>query len=281
MSILTDQAPAGGGQPPAGSGAGGDPGNQADWRSALPEDLRGEKVFESIKGKDWSEAGPLLAKGYVNAQRMVGAEKLVVPGEQATPDKYTYKLPEGVKPEHLNKPVIDNWLKELHEAGVPAKQADRILTRYLAEEHKLTTERKTAQEAQVKQWELSLKEEYGAKYDERLNYAKWALKSFGDKDGNLVKFLDQTNLGSHPAIVKFFADVGAKLADHKAVGGDGGPRFSSEPRDAAEAQAALTAFNRDPEKQKALFDKNHPQHDDVVRQREGLFKAAFPKDSDK
>ncbi len=296
MSVLTDPPAGGTGQSQAGSGSGSQAGNQ-DWRTSLPEDLRSEKAFESIKGKDWTEAGPVLAKSYLNAQRMVGAEKLVVPGPNATPeeqaafygkigrpetpDKYTYKLPEGVKPEQLNKTVVDSWLKELHEAGVPAKAADRIVSKYLADEYSNAQARTKAREKELQGWELGLKEELGAKYDEKLNYAKWALKEFGDVKGELAQFLDKSGFGSHPAIVKFFAEVGARMADDKARGTGGGPRFSQTPSTRAEAQAAMNTFNRDPEKQKALWDNKHPDHANVVKERETLFKTAFPKDDGK
>lgn len=296
MSVLTaDPAAAGGGQgnPPA---SGTPPGNPptTDWRTSLPDDLRTEKVFESIKGKDWNEAGPVLAKNYVNAQRMVGADKLVVPGPHATPeetaafygklgrpdtpDKYTYKLPEGLPAEQINKPLLDGWLKELHEAGVPLKQADRIVSKYLADQFAESKAAKQAEAKKIADWETSLKQEFGAKYDEKLNYAQWSLKEFGGTDGKLAKFLDETGLGSHPEVVKFFADVGLRMSDDKArTGGARPPAFGSGPNTAAEAQAALNMFNNDQEKQKALFDNRHLGHDAAVAERTRLFQMAFPK----
>ncbi len=296
MTLLTGQDPAAGGQGNAPAN-GTPPGNQppTDWRASLPEDLRSEKVFDSIKGKDWSEAGPLLAKGYVNAQRMIGAEKLVIPGDKATPeewssfynklgrpetpDKYSYKLPDGVKPEQLDKATLDTWLKELHEAGVPAKAADRIVSKYLVDEQARAKALEKAEADKRQGWELQLKKDLGPKYDESLNYARWALKEFGDVHGNLVKMLDETGLGDNPAIVKFFAQVGARLADDKARGVGGGPRFSAGMGSPEEAQASLTAFNRDPEKQKAMFDPQHPNHAAVIKERTDLFLAAFPKET--
>src|SRR5438093_625268 len=60
-----------------------------DWRSALTGEfapLATDKSLEVIKGKDWSEAGPLLAKGYVSAQKMIGGS-VQIPGPQATPEQ--------------------------------------------------------------------------------------------------------------------------------------------------------------------------------------------------
>lgn len=298
MSVINDPAqgnPGQGGNPTPGGNP--NPGNQpTDWRTSLPEDLRSEKVFESIKGKDWTEAGPVLAKNYVNAQRMVGADKLVVPGpnasaeEQAsfynkigrpeTADKYTYRLPEGVKAEQLNKTVMDSWLKEMHEAGVPAKAAERLLSKYLADEFATHNAAKTNTTKTQQGWELSLKEKWGAKYDESLNYAKFALKEYGDPAGNLSKFLDATGLGSHPEVLDFFQRVGRTLSDDKARTGRSAG-FSATPRNPAEAQDQLNAFNTNKDKQKALFDRKDIGHDAAVAERKALFEAAFPASEEK
>lgn len=288
MSLLSGQQSSGDGQggnaPGAGSGAGNPP--ITDWRASLPEDLRSEKVFESIKGKDLAEAFPVLAKNYVHAQKLVGAEKLVVPGPTATPeelaafytklgrpekpDGYVPKLPEGLTEDKLDKARLDTWRKEMHEAGIPKVAAERLLSKYLADEQ---TAIKAAQEQQAKaleQNELSIKQEFGVKFDEKVNYARWAVKEFGS-DG-LLQMLDQTGLGSHPEVVKLFAKIGESLSEDKARG-TGVKTFGSSPE---QAQADLNAFNRDEAKTKALFDASHPQHEYVVQERKKLFEAAFP-----
>jgi hypothetical protein len=281
MSLITD--------PNAGQGGtSGSGGNQVpDWRSSLPEELRGEKVFESIKGKDWNEAGPVLAKNYVNAQRLVGADKVVLPtdksspeeiaafrsklGVPAKPEEYTFKLPEGMAETSLDKNRIDTWRKELHEAGIPKAAAERIMSKYIAEEHSARTGLAQAKQNEIQQHELALKQELGTKFDEKINFARYAVKEFGSEA--LVDMLDKTGLGSHPEVVKLFATIGEKLGDDKARG-TGGIRFDNQSKEGA--QAALNEFNRNAEKTKALFDREHPQHDAVVKERAALFAAAFP-----
>ena len=49
---------------------------------SLPEDLRGEPSL-----KNFTDAGS-LAKSFVHAQRMIGAEKLPLPGKSATEDEW-------------------------------------------------------------------------------------------------------------------------------------------------------------------------------------------------
>lgn len=100
------------------------------------------------------------------------------------------------------------------------------------------------------------------------------MREFGND--KIAALLEQTGMGSHPEVVKLFVSIGEKLADDKARGGAGGSGNSTATPDLA--QAALSEFNRNGEKQKALFDKYHPQHDAVVEERRKLFEAAFPKD---
>ena len=294
MSLLADPAAGQAGNPAPGSQ--GNPLPATDWRTSLPEELRSEKAFESIKGKDWSEAGPTLAKSYLNAQRMVGADKLVIPGPHATsdeiaafrtklgvpakPEEYSYKLPEGLTVDKLDKPRVDTWLKEMHEAGIPKAAADRLMSKFLAEEHGSIQSQLKARETELQQNELAIRSKYGDKFDENINYARWAVKEFGGNE--LVALLDKTGMGSHPAVVDTLAKIGRAIADDRARGGGQGPRASSDPSmmRPEDAQAAISSFHADPEKQKALLDRRHPNHENVKMERARLFKAAFPKNPD-
>jgi len=285
MTLLTGQTDGQAGNSAPGAG------NQTptDWRASLPDDLRSEKVFESIKGKDAAEALPLLAKNYLHAQRLVGADKIVLPNERSTPeeiaafrtklgvpakfDDYSYKLPEGMTEDRLDKTRLDAWRKEMHEAGIPKAAAERIMNKFLAEEHGHYTAQAKAREKALQDNELALKQEFGAKFDERVNQARFALRQFGTDE--LTSMLEETGLGSHPEVVRFFAKVGEKMSDDRARGGSGATAASTATPDLA--QAALQEFNRNPENMKALFDSNHPNHDYVVKQRRELFEAAYPK----
>jgi len=93
-----------------------------DWRSNIPEEIRGHKSLQHI-----NDVGA-LAKSYVHAQSMIGADKVVVPGKSATPDEWNefyarlgrpespdaYELPQQEGAE-VN-PDMSNWYKQMaHE----------------------------------------------------------------------------------------------------------------------------------------------------------------------
>lgn len=284
MSVLTTDPKAGQGD------ASGNSGNPAptDWRVGLPEDLRKEAVFESIKGKDWAEAGPLLAKNYVHAQRLVGADKLVLPTKDSTPeqiadfrkklgvpdkaDDYAVTLPEGVTEDKLDKDMIKSWRERLHKQGVPKGAAEGLIKDYLTDSlsHIQAAEKATAD--REKAWDLELKQELGVNYDKNINFARHALAEFADP--KLTEWLEASGAGNHPAVIKFFAKVGSALSDDKSRAGNS--VVVGVPRTAAAAEAMLNSKNSDDEWTKALYDANHPRHAAVITERTALFKAAYP-----
>ncbi|MBQ6352029.1 MAG: hypothetical protein IJJ28_02025, partial [Lentisphaeria bacterium] len=52
-----------------------------NWREGLPESIRSEKCLDSIKTIG------TLAQSYVHAQKSMGANKVAIPGENATPEE--------------------------------------------------------------------------------------------------------------------------------------------------------------------------------------------------
>lgn len=295
MSLLTSGQSAAGapGSVPAGaSGTSGGAGNQpgqpgaADWRSFLPDDIRGEAVFADIKAKDEKEALALLGKNYVHAQRLVGQKGIIPPGDKATPEEisnfyralgrpekpedYAVNLPEGVTEAQLDKARIDSWRKELHAQGLTKKQAEAVIAGAIKEEFGAVTAKTQQRATEMQNWELGLKQELGAKYDETVNFARLGLREFGND--NILAVLESSGLGSHPEVVKMFAAIGQKLSDDKARGGQGLPSVNSPEA----AQHALNVFNQNEDNVKALFDRKHPRHEQVKAERTKLFKLAFP-----
>lgn len=55
----------------------------SNWRDTLPDELKMDASL--LKFNDI----PSLAKSYVNAQRLIGADKIALPGEHATDDEWS------------------------------------------------------------------------------------------------------------------------------------------------------------------------------------------------
>ena len=55
---------------------------EANWKDALPEDVKQDPSMQAIQTVD------NLAKSYVNAQKMIGADKIIVPNKYAEENEW-------------------------------------------------------------------------------------------------------------------------------------------------------------------------------------------------
>lgn len=296
MSILSDDPDADkGGKPDPGSVDDKQQGSldSKDWRNALPEDLRSDPVFETIKATSVDEALPNIAKQLVNAQGMIGADKLVVPGEHATDEQrnefftklgrpaeakdYTFEMPEGVKEEDLDTELLDKWKGRLFESGATSAQANKVISEYLADQAASIAAEKAAADKQFQDWETETRTRFGDKLEETTNLAKYAVKEAGNE--KFLKVLESYGLGSHPDVIEGLASLGRSISESPTKVGDH-QRFSSR-SDPASAMAALNAFNRDPEKQRLLHSQkpeDRAAHEAVIKERQELFTLAYKKE---
>ena len=147
-----------------------------DWKASIPEEIRGHKSLETIQDL------PSLAKSYVNAQSMIGADKIALPGKSSTPeqwgeiysklgrpeaaDKYelSNNLPEG---QELDPTLMGGFTNTAHAAGLSTKQAQSLLDWYnnvLVDSSAQTT---AAEQAQLEQRTNELKQYYGPAFEDR------------------------------------------------------------------------------------------------------------------
>lgn len=151
-------------------------------------------------------------------------EKVVPPAAaKVVPEKYDIKLPEGSKldPSFLAKfselskakgLSNEEAQKELSDASAFAEniQEGSVKLYEQAQADKLKTERESWLEQAKKDPEIG-----GEKFNESLIYARRAIAKINDPD--LVKILNSSGLGDHPAFIRSFAKLGRGIADDKAV----------------------------------------------------------------
>ena len=238
----------------------------SDWKSTIPEEIRGHASLEHI-----NDIGA-LAKSYVHAQQMVGADKVALPGKSATedewgevykklgrpesPDGYQFEInnvPEGAE---LDEGMVE-WFKETaHKAGMNPRQAQAMLDAY--NEMTFSQYESTGVEAQarVEQVEAELRKEYGQAFDDKIALANGVLAEFGNPEITEVQLADGTMLGDHPDIIRMLSNMGTYLREK--VGEDTleGVRTSGgvTPNDAQTKVKELTQANS------PYWDSRHPEH---------------------
>jgi len=278
----------GGGAPPEVAGAP----PATDWRASLGTDLAKEKVFDTIKAKDWTEAGPLIAKQFVDAHKMVGNSiqlpkkdakpedlakwregqwpKLVTAGLVSAPPKtaaeYALTAPNLPNLPPLSDTRVDFYKTGFHKLGITQEQAQGILTLHATEIsqglHLVDTANQDAIDKVEERWGSQL-------FTRRWALATRALPVLAESVGMDVEavktYLDTTRKGNDPVLFQLLAAVGEALDEDAFFDGQalgiGGPE---------QAKAKIEEIRGNPKH--PWHHENHPDHAKALKEMEDLYK---------
>ena len=240
-----------------------------DWRSSIPEEIRGHKSLDHI-----NDVGA-LAKSYVHAQSMIGADKIAIPGKSATPDDWnevyarlgrpadaeSYELP---APENFEAdPEMTSWYKQMaHDIGLNPTQAAKLYQSY----NEFVSSQEQSMGVDLEQYtaqvESDLRRECGQAFEDRLAQGHGVVTQFGNPELMEVTLSDGTRLGDNPDFIRLMGEVGNFIQER--VGEDTleGVRTSGgiTPDAAREKLAELRAPGG------PFWDARHPEHDYYVQQ---------------
>lgn len=230
------------------------------WRNALPENIRNERSLDSIKNFS------TLAQSYVHAQKAIGANKVAIPGADATPEeksafysalgrpesaeKYEITKPEGI-PEGLNfdDAALGEFKKFAFEHGLNNEQANKAVefqAQMVAKEYQAS---EAAAEAEMVQTEAKLKTEFGAEYGATIAQCNKAIQTFG-----VGEVLKNAGLLNNYEVIKMFSKIGGSLSESKLKG-------ESEPVSSS-AQSRYNDIIGNTEG--AYYKHDHPMHEQTV-----------------
>ena len=252
------------------------PETNTDWKASLSDELRAEKSLENIK--DVSS----LAKSFIHAQKLVGADKIPVPNKHATeqdwdavykrlgrpdtPDGYKYNLPED---QNVNAEALKTFSNHAHKLGLLPNQAEGMVKFYnqmRAEE--LAAADSTATAGRQKAMD-ELQAEWGQAYNQKITAANNVVREVFPKGFMSMNLEDGTKLGDHPAVIRAFAALADKMGEDKIVQADG-PNYLT-PKQIDKEIATLQQPGS------AYWDKNHPNHAMAVEEVKALFEQKHAK----
>jgi len=235
-----------------------------DWINSLADDtLKSDPALAKYQSVEE------LAKGHLEAQKLIGRKGVILPGEGAkeedwapvfdalgrpkTADEYKLPefkgLPEGVK---LNEAEVAEFRKYAHSIGIPQKQFEKLLdyrVQSMLKEHQ-EGERVTTES--VKAAETKLRSEWGAKYDEKLKTVNKMLTQFGkDVAGDIA-----AKYGADPVIIALLGRVAENLSE-STLESLGTPKTGTLTPD--EAQTEIAKIRGD--EKHPFNDNRHPDHD--------------------
>ena len=243
-----------------------------DWKASLSDEIRADKSLENINDIE------SLAKSYVHAQKLVGADKIPVPnkfatekdwdavyqklGRPETADGYKYNLPEDQK---IDQEALKGFSTQAHKLGLLPGQAEGVVKFYNEmKANELATAESTAVAAREKAM-TELKTEYGQAYDQKTQKAFNLVQQHFPKGIMSMNLEDGTKIGDNPAVIKAFVNLAEKMGEDNIVQASG-PNYMT-PKELNKSIASITGDNNS-----AYWDKNHPNHAAAVDEVTELFR---------
>lgn len=233
------------------------------WFDGLGEDLKNNPSITKFK-----DAGD-LAKSYVELQKMIGKEKIVVPTDKSTPEEWNafyekigrpqditgYETPELEIPEEIKmRPeTLEVFKAKAHELGLNKKQFTELFALQAEMNQKAYNQQLEEIQKLKETTETELRKEWGAAYDKKVDNAQKVINTFF-KDKGLHKAFGV--LANDKGFVSAMSDIAERLGEDVIAGK---ARTTMTP---AEARSELNAMMGD--SNSPLFNELHPEHDAAV-----------------
>lgn len=220
------------------------------WRGRLPESIRDAKCLDTMSSVQ------ALATSYVNAQRMIGANKMVVPTDKSSREEWSaaydamgrpkeakdYDIPEGFSWDSDSQ--RDAILKSFHDAGLNKAQASAMIGVYrqVIDQAGAEMDRRRAES------EGALRQEWGLSYDANIAQANRALVQLG-----ILEHLRGNPVLNDAGFIRAMAAIGGRTGETSLGGLVNTPQQTS---------GALDSILND--RSSPYYDASHPRHQQVV-----------------
>ena len=237
------------------------------WKETISEEFRNDPNIAKFTEID------ALAKSYINATRMIGSDKVIVPnqnsnedhwnevydklGRPQSPDKYKFEIKSDVVP--FEETSIKQFAENAHKLGLNNKQAQGILEFYKNNVEQSTKQSQIDIETAQAQSQQQLRQEWGRAYDEKLTKAKSIAQTNFSKELLNTQLKDGTVLGDNPEIIKGFANIANLLSEDKIISTE-----SESVNQGRDIQTEISKIMDD--KSGPYWNKSHPDHSKMVQQ---------------
>ena len=240
---------------------------QSTWKESISEVYRNDPNIEKFTEID------ALAKSYINATRMIGQDKMIVPNKNFTEDqweeayikmgrpqsfdKYTLDTKSDVVP--LDEQAIKNFQEQSFKLGLNNQQANGILDFYKNNMEAADKQAKVDAETTQAQAQQLLRQEWGREYDTNINKAKSLANANLAPEVLELQLSDGSRLGDNVDVIKGFAKIANMLSEDKILSTESENMDKSE-----DIQTEIDQIMND--KNGPYWNKSHPNHDKVVQQ---------------
>jgi len=209
------------------------PPDAGSWFDSLPDDIKSDPTVSHFKGKDVGD----LAKSLVETKKMVGSDKMVIPGKNATQEQWDeiysklgrpsepgeYGLDKIEVPEsaHMDEVQVEFFGQLAHKLGLNSKQAATAFAAIAEMRSGQVNQMAEKYEELRNNAETEMRSEYGAAFEKNLVMAKSVVTQFFPEDS--LAELDQfthngVQLTNSPTFIKGMVALAKGLGEDRVVG---------------------------------------------------------------
>ena len=251
------------------------------WLQSLPPEYRADKSLARYKDlPDFVKGHKELEKQFSSGARIPGPDatdeersafynKL---GRPESPDKYEIKFAEGTP---VDDALLGAFRGVAHKLGLSQTQAQALGEWWAGQAGAQAETQGNEIKGDLETWDKELTTEWGWKKDQNIALAARAFNRAVDGTDlaqPLAEFLDNTGLGNHPLMIKFFHALALKNGEDKLVTAETGP--TADDRQTAKEQINEIRGN----KEHPYNLPKHPSHKDAIRHMQALYDMVYAKE---
>lgn len=146
----------------------------------------------------------------------VKAEEKKEEAKPVVPEKYEIKAPEGME---VDSAMMEKFAPIFKELNLTNEQAQKLADAYApyvkAQSEAQRAESLKSYQGIVDGWKADSQKEFGNELPAQLGLAAKAIDKLGTKEEatKLREVLNETGLGNHPSIIRFFVNAGKRLGE--------------------------------------------------------------------
>lgn len=233
------------------------------WYEGLDPDLRENPSIKKFKDP------ASLAKSYVELQKMIGKDKIVVPTEKSTPEEWAafykkvgrpddltgYDVPDIEVPEEvkMREEHLETFRQKAHELGLTKKQFAELYGLQAEINNRIFSQHVEEAQKMMETTETALRQEWGAAYEKKIDNAQKVINSFFKDKGIHPAF---KVLANDKGFVSAMTEIAERLGEDVIAGT---ARVTMTPEEAQREINKLMGDTKGP-----LFDDLHPEHTAAV-----------------
>jgi len=236
-----------------------------EWAKGLSVDQEILKapMFQSIKSVDD------IVKGYHHAQKMVGADKVIVPNKNSSAEEWRNYFVKAGLPEKFDdyKPEIpqsfdnEQFRKTLttkaYELNIKPDQLSEITKLFDGYNNDIVKEYEADVVNEIKATESALRKEWGEGFEKQIHRANRVVKHFGGEE--LHKDITNSELANNGQFLRLMAKIGEKMLNEDSFKPGTTTTFGMTKEEAKSKINAIYGDLNSP-----YYNKDHAQHKEYL-----------------